>query len=164
MKRSKCNKKCEKCGKPLTFYGKDKYGQQKYRCKYCRKVLTDVKRFTSGRVANKLLGFLHKILRSNFYNKFDLSFIFKNAAQDDTKSELKNIYYNRMYRKSENKGTITINCKNPKLLICQDGDDLILYEIPNIKKNGEGEIKVIDKENFVINPESNPNYILYKNR
>ena len=164
MVKSKCDKKCKDCGGQLVFYGKDKDGHRKYRCKICNKITSEVQRFTSGRIPNKLLGFLHKLIQNNLYNKSDLSDIFTSASKDASKTKLKNVYFNRMYMKNKNQDSVTINCKNPKLLICQHGDDLILYEIPDIKKNGEGKIIVMDKENFIVKPESNPNYTLFKNR
>ena len=154
MKKSKCEKVCEICGNLMNFNGKDKNGIQKYKCPKCGYSCQEIAKFTSGRRAHRLLSLLFNIMKNDFYGEKELGKMFNKAMEDPNPLRLKNIYYRRLYRnllkadaKTEKKGFM-LNCNNPKLLIClNDNDDIVFYELPNIK-NEPYIIKVLDREGF----------------
>lgn len=168
MLKSTCKEKCEKCGNYLIFYGKTKDGRQKYKCRNCKKIFTEDARFTCGRDANKLLALLATIIENDFYKSKDINKILSKATKDKNILKLKNIYFAQMFLGERSH---QFSCKNPRLLVCVNDNDIILYKIPDLNKKSYSrdedikELTLTHNPNFKIYPENSPHkYILFKNR
>ncbi len=160
MRKTKSGIKCE-CGGETILFGKTKDGRQKYRCKSCGAVFSKMKHFTSGRKGKRLLSLLLNIISEDFYKKFDLNSIFDSAILKTPKN-LDAIYFCTAYNKT--KGNISIQCNNPKLLICETDNGMILYKIPENKTQEKRTISIIDDKSFPIDPEKNYHYQRYRTR
>ena len=106
-------------------------GKQRYRCKDCKKVFCETSTGLSySRSEKRLLSMLLNMLENDFYGKADLQEVLKLSKK----------YHNgigkiRFNTKSVNQDhmkdtALTINCYNPKLLICSDDKNITFYQIP----------------------------------
>lgn len=160
MRKTKSEIKCE-CGGETILFGKTKDGRQKYHCKVCGAVFTKMKHFTSGRKGKRLLSLLFNIISKDFYKRFDLNSIFDIAIQKTPKN-LDAIYFSTACNKAD--GNVSIKCNNPKLLICETDNGMILYKIPENKTQEKRTISIIDDKSFPIDPEKNYHYQRYRTR
>ena len=150
MRKSKCTKLCPK-GHPLVFNGKNKDGRQKYKCNQCRKIITENVSFKAGRRAKRLFNLLYNVINQDNRLGSDINDLFKFKTNAEYTSQL-----NKVFFKYASKAPLI--CKNPKLLIAVDDNNLIFYIIPKPEPNENSihRYEIIDNEGFNANPEKNP--------
>lgn len=106
-------------------------GKQRYRCKDCKKVFCETSTGLSySRSEKRLLSMLLNMLENNFYGKADLQEVLKLSKKYH--NGIGKIRFNTKSVKQEHmKDTaLTLNCYNPKLLICSDDKNITFYQIP----------------------------------
>lgn len=145
MKKSKCNKTCINCGgNNVIFYGKQNNGKQRYKCKDCNTLFTDDLMFTCERSPKRAMTVLLNLLNNHEYDAKSLSKAFNKVKDSDKVNDVNKIRIDTQYVKNESSDYFTVNCYNPKLLICADDKAITFYPLPTyVNKNSKNKSRKI---------------------
>lgn len=164
MKKTKCNEVCVYCGSDnVIFYGKQN-NKQRYKCKDCGTIFTENPEFTCERSPKRAMTVLLNLLNNHSYNAKDLSKAFNKMKNDDICKNVNKIRIDTKYvtKKYESSIPFTIDCYNPRLLICADDDVITFYPLPaaiynkNINNANNNDDSIYDEFGYII-PNSSTN-------
>ena len=164
MKTSKCNKTCPDCGNHCIFYGKVSKDTQRYKCKKCNLIFSEERNIKMGRRGRKLISLLLQLLSCDFYNQLELEAAIKAASYDKSPLDINLIRFSTQLKtnKPDNEN-LEFDCKNPKLLICVDKNDIIFYKIPKTDLE-KRTITITENRNKYISPKDCIGFTSYVNR
>lgn len=168
MRKSKCNKICAVCGEEnVIFFGKQN-GKQRYKCKNkdCKAVFTDNPKFTCERSPKRAMTVLLNLLNNHSYTAKDISIAFNKMKDDSKVKDINKIRIDTKFvdKKYESDEEFTINCYNPKLLICADDNVITFFPLPSaiyenidnkkIDKNDDNKCKINQRKITIIDSEA----------
>lgn len=127
------------CG-GLTVKHDTRNGVKRYRCKKCGKVFKNPaeETYKYNRREKQIISVLLNMLEHDFWKETDLNKAFAHAIKNTDRyyKYAKNIRFDtRNVKKIESK--ININCFQPKLIICQDEQNITFIQIPSFKYENE---------------------------
>ena len=136
-KKEKINQPCIHCELNNTIkYGRQKNGEQRYRCMFCKKCFVNKEKRTGySRKQKKFLSMLLNFLEGGDYGKYTLQ-----EAVDKIDADVPEISkFKLVQTEPEAK---EISCYNPRLLICKEGAEIKIYMLQRrIKRVTEQNIR-----------------------
>lgn len=110
-------------------------GEQKYKCKNCGKYFFKNKREGYTLKEKKFFSMLINFIRDSSEQGIDLQEAISNINSNiDIKEISKFRLYQRTsmpkYKRMQSNYSDTISCYNPRLLICEDNKNIIMYRFP----------------------------------
>ena len=161
MKRKrKPKKECCEIDTNIKRNGTQPNGTQRYICKVCGRSFSEERSNKKyKRSTDRILSLLLNILENDFFNENDLEEALDKMHPVKT---VKKVVFNTEYLNKKDMRNFTINCFNPKLLICQDDRNITFIQIPSYNKN-QIDISASEQKDYeerIININDN---IAYKN-
>lgn len=155
---------CPHCKSTNTIkFGKTKENNQRYRCKECKKTFVTTRKRT--KYTSKEKAFL-----SMFKNFLSLNDDFATSIREAVEniSETDIIPNNFKFAQKSIKNSNEIHCYNPKLLICEDFNEITIYRFPQrpARQTKPRILKIIDDselKKFTIKKNAQENNLSLKN-
>lgn len=117
--------KCTKCGSANFIKNGKQKGVQRYKCQNCNRTFSENSannKFT--KTEKRLLSMLLLFLRNEYIEGQTLSDLLKNSKAYLPRT-------NKIGLTERKWSGNTITCCNPRLVICEDGDEITFIKIPN---------------------------------
>lgn len=146
--KNKDIKLCPNCGedKAIIKYG-IRNSNQRYKCKTCKSFFSEktIENPRYDRSSKKALSFLLNLLENNFWGKDKLAEAIQ-STDNYYKKAIKVKFDNHYAIENKDNSKIIMSCYKPKLLICQDENEITFIQIPSYNKSEERTITIYDRK------------------